>query len=80
MTQKFIYQESSQTIRLMPYNFMIAKWDSGGCLCYMPDLGVDTDLATRCFTVAHSYAFRWEDPKEAVRSLNDILFHEGASS
>jgi hypothetical protein len=60
MNPTLVYEVSSETIRQMPQNYLIAHWDVGQrrWLCD-PDIAADKELATRVFLALFDFETRY---------------------
>lgn len=54
-----VYSESSESIRQMPENYLIAHKQNGAWICN-PDLSANSDLCVKVFrTIIYSYANKY---------------------
>jgi hypothetical protein len=72
---KVIYSESTDTLRLMPQNYLLAYREKGHWIID-PDMAVDKDLAVRVFKlVALVYNHKWVMRGEYLANIiNDSTY------
>jgi len=70
-SQNFIYQDSTQTIRLMPQNYLIAfKYNNR--FVFGPDLAVDKKIQKKIFE-EWDFNLIWGGGKQVADKLNSLL-------
>lgn len=67
-----IYQPSSETLRFMPNNFLIA-FKHNGRFIYDIDLGLDKKNASKIYEACHSFEMKWGGGNQVAKKLNEVL-------
>ena len=73
MTPFVIYNAASDTIRLMPQNYIVASRHNAGYWVIDPDLALKDDVATVFFVIGREHNARWGLAQNLVEKLNIAL-------
>jgi len=67
-----IYQPSTETLRFMPSNYLVAFKDNGRFI-FDIDLGLDEKNASKIYEACHSFEMRWGGGVQVAQKLNEVL-------
>lgn len=73
MTLTVVYNAASDTIRLMPMNYIVATRHRLGYWVVDPDLAIKDDVAAVFFLVGRKHDARWGLAQNLVEKLNGAL-------